>query len=480
MDELEFQKPCRFLDGLPNLSTLGSITTRPYFCKAMTDKNNSTPGIRVLVVDDVSANLRIAGCLLHHLGCEVSTAEDAMAGIEILKSTPIDIVFSDMEMPGLDGGEAVHLYHEAATSADQDGTHKLVVFAVTGQALGDEEKPYLEAGFDGYIPKPLTTKSFVSCLEQWRKNQEPPPSGSNPIEITKDIQLSDQQQALMQLHTFLNIMNILIGEMQLIRLDLGQPSSLGKSYRIAETVLKAIKEGDLNNELALELSSLNLCFSREVEEALAAASKSDPSIDESVDNVRNILNVLGVRLQEYFERQRTGLDWKLHSVEKLEDNFMKFFAAVEKNSRGRYHIIFNLAAQDSNDYLVNLKIEGLNGSDGILMPPVIQDVFRDLIANARKYTPPGGEISAGLLQLEDELRLVVEDNGCGIAQEEIEKVVEFGYRAKATLSKATTGGGFGLTKAYVMTRQLGGRMWIESEVGNGTRVNIRIPTPRDV
>ena len=443
----------------------------------MTDSNNKIPGIRVLVVDDMSANLRIAGCLLHHLGCEVSTAEDAKAGIEILKSTPIDIVFSDVEMPGMDGNEAVQLYRDASTTVDQEGSPKLVVFAVTGQALGDGEKPYLEAGFDGYIPKPLTTKSFGACLEKWRKSQKPPSSGSNPIEITSDIQLSDQQRSMMQLHSFLNIMNILIGEMQLIRLDLNQPDSLGKSYRTAEIVLKAIQEGDLNNELALELSSLNLCFSREVEEALAAGSNSDPSIEESVDNVRNIINVLGVRLQEHFERQHTGLDWKPHSVAKMEDNFMKFFAAVEKNSRGRYHIIFNVAAQHSNDYLVNLKIEGLNGSDEIMMPPVIQDVFRDLIANARKYTPPGGEISAGLLQLEDELRLVVEDNGCGIAEDEIEKVVEFGYRAKATLSKATQGGGFGLTKAYETARQLNGRMWIESDAGIGTRIKIRIPTP---
>jgi signal transduction histidine kinase len=45
------------------------------------------------------------------------------------------------------------------------------------------------------------------------------------------------------------------------------------------------------------------------------------------------------------------------------------------------------------------------------MPAVFQDVVRDLIANARKYTPPGGKIIAGLYQDDEELRFVVADTG---------------------------------------------------------------------
>ena len=81
------------------------------------------------------------------------------------------------------------------------------------------------------------------------------------------------------------------------------------------------------------------------------------------------------------------------------------------------------------------------GSGEIMMPPVIQDVFRDLIANARKYTPPGGEISAGLLQLEDELRLVVEDNGCGIAATDLPHIFEPMFSTK-TFGEGT---GLGMT-----------------------------------
>jgi signal transduction histidine kinase len=111
------------------------------------------------------------------------------------------------------------------------------------------------------------------------------------------------------------------------------------------------------------------------------------------------------------------------------------------------------------------------------MPPVLQDVMRDLIANARKYTEPGGEITAGLVDNGKELRFVVEDTGRGIPADEVQQAVAFGTRGSNVADKATMGGGFGLTKAWWVTRQFGGRMWIASDPGSGTRITIRIPHP---
>lgn len=298
------------------------------------------------------------------------------------------------------------------------------------------------------------------------------------MEITADIKLTKEQRARMELHSFLNILNILLGELQMIRLDLNQPEALPESTRMAEAILKAVTDGRLDEGLAWELASINIFFDREMYEAKQAyqGGGDNLAVEESINNLTSILRVLTLRLEEYRERLRNGSTWLPHEVERLNDNFLKFLAAVEKNSKGRYHIIYNVAAQESTDYLVNLKIEGPGGST-LVMPPVMQDVFRDLIANARKYTPPGGEITAGLIQTNQELRLVVEDNGNGIPEAEIDRVVEFGYRTYNTRERETKGGGFGLTKAYVTTRELGGRMWIESEVNRGTKITIRIPLP---
>lgn len=298
------------------------------------------------------------------------------------------------------------------------------------------------------------------------------------MQITKPLDITEQQIAQLDLHSFLNILNILMGELQLLKLELKDAVALPQTTRLANDVLQRVREGRLDADTAEQAAALHATFLKEWSAVLrqAPATASQPPLSESAANLDSILKVLAVRLTEYEARQRTGNVWRPHAIQQLTDNFVNFFAALEKNSKGRYHIIFNIASQDPTDYLVNFKIESVDG-DTITMPPVLQDVFRDLIANARKYTAPGGQIAAGLSDNGRELRLVVEDTGCGIPPEEIERVVEFGYRAANVRDKATKGGGFGLTKAYHTTRKLGGTMWIASTVGKGTRVTLQFPRP---
>jgi len=155
-------------------------------------------------------------------------------------------------------------------------------------------------------------------------------------------------------------------------------------------------------------------------------------------------------------------------------NFVELFAAIEKNSKGRYFIVFNIASKSPNDYIVDLNIESIEGTV-IYMPPVLQDVLRDIVANARKYSNPGGRISAGLLDDGEYLKIVVKDEGRGIPADQVTDVVNYGKRASNVGDKDTMGGGFGLTKAYFITKQFGGRMWITSEEGVGTTIRIQIP-----
>jgi signal transduction histidine kinase len=73
------------------------------------------------------------------------------------------------------------------------------------------------------------------------------------------------------------------------------------------------------------------------------------------------------------------------------------------------------------------------------------------------------------------LRFVVEDTGRGMDEAEIPRLISFGERGSNVQDRPTRGGGFGLTKAYYVTKRLSGRMWIESALGAGTRIEIRIP-----
>lgn len=125
---------------------------------------------------------------------------------------------------------------------------------------------------------------------------------------------------------------------------------------------------------------------------------------------------------------------------------------------------------------MTLDIRSVDGGQ-ISMPPVLQDCFRDLLANARKYTPPGGEIRGSLRDDGRELRVVVADTGRGIPETEVGHVVRFGQRGSNARPGETRGGGYGLTKAYSICRRFGGRLWIESEIDIGTTVTMQIPRP---
>lgn len=102
-------------------------------------------------------------------------------------------------------------------------------------------------------------------------------------------------------------------------------------------------------------------------------------------------------------------------------------------------------------------------------------MIRDLIANARKYTARGGSINVGGYETDGELRFVVQDIGLGLPPDEIEQVVHFGRRGRKVGEVHTMGGGFGLTKAFLITKRFSARLWTKSELGVGTRLTIAIP-----
>ena len=168
--------------------------------------------------------------------------------------------------------------------------------------------------------------------------------------------------------------------------------------------------------------------------------------------------------------------WLNFDITELKRDIHNFFSAVEKNAKGRYHIVYDITKHNTKGYYVSLNFSGLD-EGFIRMPGIMRDVMRDLLANARKYTEPGGRIYASIRENKKDVRIEVEDTGMGIPADEIEKVVNYGQRASNVKDYRTMGGGFGLTKAYVCTKRFDGRMWIKSELGKYTKIRILIPKP---
>lgn len=308
------------------------------------------------------------------------------------------------------------------------------------------------------------------------------PSAVKELEITEIAPLSDGDRSLVDMHSMLNVFNVLRGELALIGLTLtGDENLLKRSLANCDYMIRGLREPAVAREVAHDIEAYTGTMTFEIESFLTAqpAMRVNADIVESLANLESVFAILRVRAREILARLQVPDRWVEHRVRQLRQNFLDVFSAIEKNSHGRYRIIYNAALKQAPDYYVDFKIESIDG-ENLWMPPVFQDVMRDLIANARKYTPHGGRITAALHAGTDAVRFVVEDTGRGILENELGTVVEFGRRGSNVADVRTMGGGFGLTKAFLVTKQFGGRFWIASEVGVGTRIRICLPRPPTV
>jgi signal transduction histidine kinase len=109
-------------------------------------------------------------------------------------------------------------------------------------------------------------------------------------------------------------------------------------------------------------------------------------------------------------------------------------------------------------------------------PQLVERVLYNLVSNAIRHTPAGGEVLVRAAAGEGGGALLeVRDTGEGIAAEDLPHVFERFYRGEKSRSRATGGAGLGLAIARGVVEAHGGRIWVESEPGRGTRVCFTLP-----
>ena len=115
-------------------------------------------GERVLVVEDNEKNMKLFRDVLAAKGyqpIEATTGEDA---VELAAEHVPDLILMDSQLPGIDGAEAF-----ARIRADER-TASIPVVALTAQAMAGDRERFLEAGFDGYISKPVDVLEFIRTV----------------------------------------------------------------------------------------------------------------------------------------------------------------------------------------------------------------------------------------------------------------------------------------------------------------------------
>ncbi len=118
-------------------------------------------GESILIVDDNLINLKLLRIALKVGGYDVQTAIDAEQALAVLATFRPRLILMDLQLPGMDGLELTRRLK------GNDVTRHAVIVAVTAYAMKGDEQRALAAGCDGYITKPIDTRTLVATVARY-------------------------------------------------------------------------------------------------------------------------------------------------------------------------------------------------------------------------------------------------------------------------------------------------------------------------
>jgi PAS domain S-box-containing protein len=137
-----------------------TVAARPAFENVYMNSNvtNLINGKNILVVDDSEDNLTLVSRILSKVGVQVATASDGIEGLEKASAGNFDVVLMDVEMPKMNGLEAMKKLRSKG--------YQPHIIALTGHAFEEEKEEILSAGFDDHISKPINRLELIRTIEK--------------------------------------------------------------------------------------------------------------------------------------------------------------------------------------------------------------------------------------------------------------------------------------------------------------------------
>jgi CheY-like chemotaxis protein len=115
----------------------------------------------ILVVDDNPVNMKLIHILLTGEGYDTRTAADAQEALNVLQEFSPRLILMDIQLPGMDGLELTR-----QLKADP-ATRDITILGLTAYAMKGDEEKILAAGCDGYIAKPIDTRTLPGVISHY-------------------------------------------------------------------------------------------------------------------------------------------------------------------------------------------------------------------------------------------------------------------------------------------------------------------------
>ena len=116
---------------------------------------------RILVVEDNPKNLKLVRDVLTYAGFEVIEATSGEDGVRLAQEMVPDLILMDLQLPGIDGAEALRQI--------RTGEKQVPVVALTAFVMNNDRARAFEAGFDGYVGKPISVRALPQQVSDFLK-----------------------------------------------------------------------------------------------------------------------------------------------------------------------------------------------------------------------------------------------------------------------------------------------------------------------
>jgi two-component system phosphate regulon sensor histidine kinase PhoR len=468
-------------------------------------------GERVLVVDD---SLVYRDLLVNHVltpnGYQPLTASDGETGLHTaLEETP-DLIIMDMQMPGMNGIQVLEALYDAGS--------EIPVIMMTLHGSEDLAVRAFRLGVKDYVIKPFDIDEMLTAIDQAltevRLRRERDALTQELIRVNQQLEavLTNTEEAVLLVEEKKEERIILANQTarQAFRMDedvTGRPLAEVMHDEILLDVFQRAKdkgetahaEIPLTDERTLNANVTpipgvgrvavmqDITYLKQLDqmksEFVSTVSHDLRSPLTSIKGFADLLPVVGSlnEQQTYFlQKIRNGVETVTEMVSDLLDlGRIEAEVRMEMETCDVNAIIEKAVAGQVNH--AELKMQALQMHTEPDMPPVLGNPLRlgqaisNLVSNSIKYTPEGGHISVSSTREDGQIFVRVEDDGIGIAQEDVGHVFDKFYRVDRPETAGIVGSGLGLSIVRTIIEKHRGRIWVDSELGAGTTFTIVLP-----
>jgi two-component system phosphate regulon sensor histidine kinase PhoR len=473
-------------------------------------------GERVLVVDD---SLVYRDLLVNHVlapgGYEALTAKDGESGLRVAQQEAPDLIIMDMQMPGMTGIQVLEALHSAGS--------EIPVIMMTLHGSEDLAVRAFRLGVKDYVIKPFDIDEMLvaidraltevrlrrerdvltQTLEAERRQLEA--VLTNTAEGVLLVEGGDAERVLLANHAARSAFGIgddAIGNSlrqvvhDEILIDVFQRAKSSAETAHAEVPLADERTLNVNvtpiPDVGWVAVMQDITYLKELDqmksEFVSTVSHDLRSPLTSVKGFADLLPVVGPlnEQQTYFlHKIRSGADTVTAMIGDLLD-LGRIEAEVRMDMEPCDMGAIVEQALESQAGHAELRKQTINVDISPGLPPVLINPLRisqsvsNLISNAVKYTPEGGHITVVVETEDGQVVVKIADDGIGISQEDLPHVFDKFYRVDSPETEDIIGSGLGLSIVKTIVEKHRGRIWVESELGQGTTFAIVLPAAENL